>query len=166
VVLRFDKFTQAHIASSAGEEETPENTNELMPEGSTESTESGEGEEVSSSEIGQTDINSRKQRVMTVTEAEEPHPLTVNMVFRGYCLLRYVADDRVREQRYFHKGETFRLEADRRVRLWISNAGSVKTRIAGEDVDFGRPGEVVTKLVKWVENEETGNYQLQVLPVY
>lgn len=137
-----------------------------MPEGSAESAESGEGEAVSSSELGQTDINSRKQRVMTIKEAEEPQPLTVNMVFRGYCLLRYVADDRVREQRYFHKGETFRLEADRRVRLWISNAGSVKTTITGEDVDFGRPGEVVTKLVKWVENEETGNYQLQVLPVY
>jgi hypothetical protein len=103
---------------------------------------------------------------MVVKEAQNSAPLTINMVFRGYCLLRYVADDRLREERYFHKGETFRLEADRQIRLWISNAGSVKTRIAGADVDLGKPGEVVTKLVKWVEDEQSGTYQLQIIPVY
>jgi hypothetical protein len=88
------------------------------------------------------------------------------MIFRGYCLLRYLADGRTREERYFHKGETFRLEAESEVMLWISNAGSFKAKIGGRDVDMGRPGEVATKIVRWIQDEETGTWQLRIIPVY
>ncbi len=165
VVVRFDKFTQAHIAAAERTgEETKFETDVLRPEGENGATE--DRGEVSVPDAGHTEVSSREQRTIVVKESESRGPITVDMLFRGYCLIRYVADNRIREERYFHKGETFRLEANREAHLWISNAGSVRTAISGEDVDLGRPGEVVTKLITWKENETTDTYQLQVVPVY
>ena len=123
-------------------------------------------EEASIPALGSTTLASRSQRTITVTQAFSPEPLTLDIIFRGYCLLRYVADNDRREERYFHKGETFRLEASREIMLWISNAGSFKARLFGEDIDLGRPGEVATKLIKWVESDQTEGYELQIIPVY
>lgn len=165
VVVRFDKFTQATIAAAERTgEETEYETDVLRPEGENGAAE-GRGE-VSVPDAGHTDVSSREQRTIVVKESESRGPITVDMLFRGYCLIRYVADNRIREERYFHKGETFRLEANREAHLWLSNAGSVKTTISGEDVDLGRPGEIVTKLITWKENEATNTYQLQIVPVY
>ena len=50
--------------------------------------------------------------------------------------------------------------------LWISNAGSFQARIAGQEVDLGGPGVVAAKLVRWEEKEDTGRYQLKLLPLY
>jgi len=167
VVLRFDKFTQASVARASGGEEEQPATDRLGPEsGEPGGPPAGGDTQMTTASLGSTDVNSRKQTLMVIDEAPRPEPITLNMVFRGYCLLRYVSDDRVREERYFHKGETFRLEASRRIHLWLSNAGSVKTDIAGEDVTLGRPGEVITKLITWNQDEASGQYQLQVIPVY
>jgi cytoskeleton protein RodZ len=166
-VLRFDKFTQVSVARATGGDEERPPTDRLGPESGEQEGPSAEGDtQMAAASLGSTDVNTRRQALVVVEEASQPEPFTLNMVFRGYCLLRYVSDDRVREERYFHKGETFRLEASRRVRLWLSNAGSVKTDIAGEDVTLGRPGEVVTKLIMWNQDEASGQYQLQVIPVY
>jgi cytoskeletal protein RodZ len=165
-ILRLDKFTQGvQVASLEPMEEEPvedgifaeiEETNE----------ETLEAAEESVPEIGSTTVVARQDQPRTIIEGETRGPLTIDMIFRGYCLLRYLADGRTREERYFHKGETFRLEAESEVMLWISNAGSFKAKIGGRDVDMGRPGEVATKIVRWIQDEETGTWQLRIIPVY
>jgi hypothetical protein len=95
--------------------------------------------------------------------ASTPSPFRLSITFRGYCLLRYLADDNIRDERFFHKGETFALDAKREVRLWVSNAGALRLSVAGKDVELGRAGEVVTRTLRWTESQETGGYRLQLL---
>lgn len=161
-VVRFDKFTQASVASR--EEEPDEEGASIFIDEDAEA----EGEEPVISDsvpgIGSASNTSREQRVVTVLEREEKGPFSVDLIFRGYCMLRYLTDNNVREERYFHKGETFRLEGVESLRLWISNAGACKARIAGTELEFGRSGEVATKLIRWQQNEDT--WRLTLEPVY
>ena len=99
-------------------------------------------------------------------EADSPKAFDLDVVFRGLCLLRYVSDNDSREERYFHKSEVFKLEANREIRLWISNAGSFKGKIGEVDVPLGNPGEIATKLIRWEKNNASGKYQLKLVPVY
>lgn len=115
---------------------------------------------------GTTSVEDRKQTPLVITEAEQPEPFRLDVTFRGYSLFRYLKDGEIRDQKYFNKDDTFRLDVTRDVMLWISNAGSFQARIAGREVDFGGPGVVATKLVRWEEDNETGRYQLKLLPVY
>ena len=87
-------------------------------------------------------------------------------MFRGYCFVRSVVDGGERDEQYFNKGETLRLDASNTVQLWISNAGALSARISGKDVPLGKPGEVVSWLIKWDKNSEGGNYELKLIPVY
>lgn len=165
-ILRLDKFTQiAQVAAREPLEEEPVEEG-IFAEVEEANQETVEAAEESVPEIGSTTVVARQDQPRTIIESDTKGPLTIDMIFRGYCLLRYLADGRTREERYFHKGETFRLEAESEVMLWISNAGSFKAKIGGRDVDMGRPGEVATKMVRWIQNDETGTWQLRIVPVY
>jgi cytoskeletal protein RodZ len=102
-------------------------------------------------------------RALELQSAPTPSPFRLSISFRGYCLLRYLADNDTRDERFFHKGETFALDAKQEVRLWVSNAGALRLSVAGKDVELGRAGEVVTRTLKWTESQETGGYRLQLL---
>ncbi len=167
-VVRFDKFTQASIAAAGGE--NPEDDSSIFleeaPAGDEpEAAETG-GETETVPVVGSTNFASREQRVITILEQDEPRPFTVDLIFRGYCMLRYLNDKNVREERYFHKGETFRLENSQSLRLWISNAGACKGRIAGQEIEFGRSGEVATKLIQWRRDDQADAWKLTLEPVY
>jgi cytoskeleton protein RodZ len=101
---------------------------------------------------------------LELQSAEAPAPFRLSISFRGYVLLRYLADGETRDERFFHKGETFALDVKREARLWISNAGALRLSVGGRDVELGRPGEVVTRTIRWSPSPETGGYRLQVLP--
>ena len=165
VILRFDKFTQAAGLAKTQSGEGEETATGELP-GPESGEEAGPGSSETVPEIGTTSVLSRRDKPKVIMETAAPEAFSLNMVFRGYCLLRYLSDGRTREERYFHKGETFRLDVNREVMLWISNAGSFIARIAGQEIDMGRPGEVATKLIKWGQDEDSGLYQLQVIPVY
>jgi len=123
-------------------------------------------EAITVSDTGATSVESRTQSPVTILTAEQPEAFRIDVSFRGYSLVRYSKDGESREQRYFNGNDTFRLEVDREVMLWISNAGSFQAKIAGEEINFGGPGEVATKLLRWQRDEETDRYELRMLPVY
>ncbi len=102
---------------------------------------------------------------VSILSADSPAPFVLTMVFRGYCLVRYVADSGKRIEQSFNKGETLRLDIDSKVRLWISNAGALRGQIGGKDVVFGKSGAVSAALVTWKKNDRTGTYDLQLVPV-
>ena len=160
-VLRFDRglgrtTTAGDEGAAAGAESTSA--------GSSAAGAAGEAESIS--DLGTTSVESRTQSPVTILSADQPEAFRLDVNFRGYSLVRYRRDGEVREQRYFNKDDTFRLNVDREVMLWISNAGSFQARIGGQEVDFGGPGEVATKLLRWERDEEAGQYQLRMLPVY
>ncbi len=164
-VVRFDKFTQATVAATEGTE-TEEESSIFKEEEDSEGEERAEEPAESVPIVGETSLASREQEPVVIFSAEEKQPLMMDFIFRGYCLVRYIIDESEREERYFQKGETFRLEARSTIRLWISNAGAIKARLAGQDVDLGDPGEVAAKFVNWVEDPEAGTWNLTLVPVY
>jgi cytoskeletal protein RodZ len=99
----------------------------------------------------------------TIISADTPAPFRVTISFRGYCLFRYLVDNDIREERFFHKGESFSLDARNGVQLWISNAGVVRLMVAGRDIEVGRPGAVTTKQIRWSRDDAGGQYALEVV---
>lgn len=120
----------------------------------------------SSPAIGSSNEASRIKRSLVLLEATTRNPFTIEVEFRGYCLFRYMADNQNREERYFRRGETFRTDVRGEIRLWYSNSGSIRARISGKEIEFGKPGEVGAALIKWVRNEAGGNYRLELIPMY
>ena len=121
---------------------------------------------VAAPESGISSIASRNQDTIVILNASNPGSFVLDVIFRGPTLVRYLIDRGERVEQYFDKGETFRLDINREVILWISNAGSFKAKIAGVEVNLGRPGEVSTQLIKWNRNSDSEKYELQMIPVY
>ncbi|MDR1316477.1 MAG: helix-turn-helix domain-containing protein [Spirochaetales bacterium] len=119
-----------------------------------------------SAAIGSTNEPSRVKRSQVITESLTPAPFTIEAEFRGYCLFRYMTDSQPREERYFRRGETFRTDVRSEIRLWYSNSGSLRARISGNEIEFGKPGEVGSALIRWTRVETGGGYRLEVIPMY
>ncbi len=105
-------------------------------------------------------------KAFPVIRAESAEPFTMDMVFMDYCLFRFLVDDKEREERFFQKGESFTLDAKSRITLWLSNSGSVKAKISGKDVELGRRGEVATRQIAWRKDTASGEYVLEISPLY
>ncbi|MBA7700241.1 hypothetical protein ES703_108951 [subsurface metagenome] len=103
-----------------------------------------------------------EKRAVVILKAAEPGPFRISINFRGFCLFRYLVDDKMREERFFHKGESFSLDVKREVKLWMSNSGVLRVMIAGRDVEMGKPGEVATRIVRW--NKDAAGYNLEITP--
>lgn len=115
--------------------------------------------------MGSFTAEGRKQDPVTILSADGVEPFSLQLEFRGYSLFRYLADGDQREERYFHKGEQFRLDVNRRVRLWVSNAGSLIARVNGQEIGLGSAGSVSAKQISWEKNSD-GGFDLKLLPVY
>ena len=142
------------------------------PEQIVEAAQGSEGEQSASSAEGElstaveptaTEASEAPAGAVPITTADSPAPFRVSVSFRGYCLFRYLVDNDIREERFFHKGENFSLDARNDVRLWISNAGVVRLMVAGKELDVGGAGAVTTKRVRWRRDEASGQYILEVV---
>jgi len=90
------------------------------------------------------------QKPVVIMQDVPAKPFTVDVVFRGYALFRYVVDDNRREENYFRKGDTIRIDASRKVKIWVSNAGAFSGKVnAANDFEIGRAGEVVARSIEW-----------------
>jgi cytoskeleton protein RodZ len=101
-----------------------------------------------------------------VSRGAAASPFTVDVVFRDYCLFRFQEDSKEKEEKFFQKGESFTVEAKSKVTLWLSNAGAVKARILGKDVELGKSGEVAVRQIAWAKDAATGEYVLEITPLY
>ncbi|MDC7222416.1 MAG: helix-turn-helix domain-containing protein [Spirochaetales bacterium] len=110
-------------------------------------------------------VQSRTVEPVVIYSAPSGERYTLDIKFRGYCLLRYKQDYEEPVQKYYKDGDTIRLEVNSRVELWLSNAGAVYGKINGEELDFGDAGEVSAKKIQWAKNE-SGQYELLLLHVY
>ncbi len=77
-----------------------------------------------------------------------------------------MTDGQNREERYFRKGETFRTDVRNEIRLWYSNSGSLRARISGKEIEFGKPGEVGASQLTWVQDGQGGPHRLELIPMY
>jgi len=118
--------------------------------------------------VSETDVSFltlKNQDAVVIRDADLPETFVIDVNFRGNSLVRYIADSGNRIEKYFDKGESFRLDVNKELKLWISNAGSFNGKISGVEVNFGRSGEVTSYLIKWTKNSDSGKYELKMIPV-
>ncbi len=106
-------------------------------------------------------INLKKTVIMT--EAY-PTAYEVDAFFRGNGLFRYKSDDQPSVERFYQAGERLKIDVNRSASLWISNAGIIDLKISGNEIKAGGNGQVVVRSVKWIKNNESGKYELVILP--
>jgi cytoskeleton protein RodZ len=111
-------------------------------------------------------IRQLQRPIVTLREAEAAGPFSITLAFSGRCLFRFQVDGADRETRLFLKGGTFQLEAERTLRLWVSNAGVVDARVAGKDLDLGRQGEVASVDIRWERDATSRKQRLRSYPVF
>lgn len=103
------------------------------------------------------------EKIVITTEVY-PKAYTIDAFFRGDGLFRHKSDDQPDTERFYQAGERLQIDANRTATLWISNAGIVDIKISGEEISLGNNGQVVVRAVKWIKNNETGKYELIIVP--
>ncbi len=103
---------------------------------------------------------------VAVTRSPAASPIKVDLIFRDYCLFRFLSDSKDREERFFQKGESFSLDARAQLTLWVSNAGALKAKVSGRDVEIGKLGEVSVRRISWRKDASQGDYVLEVTPLF
>jgi len=102
-------------------------------------------------------------------KVSSPFPIVLTTIFRNYCMFRYEADRREREERYYHKGDQITINVTNTVKFWTSNAAVSKTTVQATggrsvDLDLGGQGEVAVKQIRWVP-AEAGGWNLVLVDV-
>jgi len=115
--------------------------------------------------LGQTNEPSRREEPRVVAQLPDREEYFIEADFRGMTMFRWEVDDKPREERLLQNGDFLRSSAEEMVRIWASNAGNVRLRVAGTPVDLGDQGEVVAAVIRWGD-VSNGGYQLELLPQY
>jgi cytoskeleton protein RodZ len=115
--------------------------------------------------LGQTNQPERRRDPEVIARFASLEEYFLEVDFRGRTLFRWEVDDQPREERFVQNGDLLRTSVENMVRLWASNAGNVRLRVAGNPVNLGDQGEVVTAVIRWSDATD-GGYQLELLPQY
>ncbi|MEE8440143.1 MAG: helix-turn-helix domain-containing protein, partial [Spirochaetia bacterium] len=116
--------------------------------------------------VGSTNEPSRREETIAIVEFEQREEFFVEVRFEGYTLFRYEVDDGPRVEQYFQQGQTLRTSVRDQFRLWVSNAGVARMRVAGQDITLGSEGQVTAALVTWADLPDSSNVRLELVPVY
>ncbi|TVQ20328.1 MAG: helix-turn-helix domain-containing protein [Spirochaetaceae bacterium] len=117
-------------------------------------------------DLGATSIPAREAQARLITQATTAAPFTIQINFVGNTMVRYQLDSAPRVEQYHQSGQSISVTAQRQIKLWVSNAGSTRLQVAGQDVPLGGPGQVTAALIAWVPGQQTGDQLLQIFPVY
>lgn len=114
---------------------------------------------------GMTNDPDRERSPVAITEFAAIQEYFIEADFRGLTMFRWEVDDEEREERYLQNGDRIRTSVTDVVRVWASNAGNVRLRVAGVPVELGDQGEVVAAVIRWRERD-SGAWALELLPMY
>ncbi|MCL2480766.1 MAG: helix-turn-helix domain-containing protein [Spirochaetaceae bacterium] len=162
IVLKFDRNTDAPSVVSSGISSEKE-LSSVSESAVAATTRSAPASVITTA--GSTTIQSRKENEVVVFESETMQPFRVNINFKRYCFMRYEADGGAREEKYFHKGDVFRLDVSEQIKIWVSNAQTMSATINNIDYSFGTAGSVSSKIIGWSANP-SGGYVVKSAPLY
>ncbi len=100
-----------------------------------------------------------------IKEDTRAYPFTVNISFRGSCVLRYRSDRKDSVEDYYQPGDTVSVSSQNGFRIWSSNINVMKIQVVAGlstyDIGVGKAGEVDVEDIKWVRDSD-GMYRLVV----
>lgn len=117
-------------------------------------------------ETGTTTDESRLEDRVAIADFAEREDYFVEVRFEGYTLFRYEVDSEPRIEQYFQQGQTLRTSVEDQFRLWVSNAGAARLRVAGRDLTLGPAGRVAAAVIAWSDVPDSTNVRLELIPVY
>ncbi len=115
--------------------------------------------------LGRTAEPSREREPVVVAQFDAPQEYFIEADFRGLTMFRWEIDDLPQEERYLQNGDRVRTGVQDTARIWTSNAGNVRMRVAGNPIELGRQGEIVAVMLRWNAAAD-GGFQLELLPLY
>lgn len=115
--------------------------------------------------LGLTSEPSREREPVVVAQFAAPQEYFIEVDVRGLTMFRWEIDDLPREERYLRNGDRVRAGVQDTARIWTSNAGNLRMRVAGNPIELGRQGEVVAVMLRWNAAVDGGS-QLELLPLY
>ncbi|MDR0525049.1 MAG: helix-turn-helix domain-containing protein [Spirochaetaceae bacterium] len=100
---------------------------------------------------------------VVIFSSPSAYPFTLQTNFQGYCMFRWEilgeTNRRERREQYYQRGEELNIQAQNGIRMWISNAATVKLQVIGGGktvpLEVGGAGEVVVAEVRWVRDDES-----------
>ena len=100
---------------------------------------------------------------VVIFSSSSAYPFTLQAFFQGYCMFRWeiLAEQNRREraERYYQKGDELNIQAQNGIRVWLSNAATVKLQAIGGGrtvpLELGGSGEVVVAEVRWVWDDDS-----------
>ena len=98
---------------------------------------------------------------LLIAQFNQPEEYFVEADFRGYTMFRYEIDGKERRQDFFQRGDRVRDSVEEKIRLWASNGGNVRLRVAGIPVELGSDGEVVAVEIRWIVDTD-GRFNLEL----
>ena len=114
---------------------------------------------------GMTAEPTRERAAAVVAEFPTLQEYFIEADFRGLTMFRLQVDDQDADERYLRNGDRIRTSVRDVARLWASNAGNVRLRVAGNPVELGDQGEVIAAVIRWRQAAD-GTYLLELLPMY
>ncbi|MDR2519022.1 MAG: helix-turn-helix domain-containing protein [Spirochaetaceae bacterium] len=98
-----------------------------------------------------------------IFSSSSAYPFTLQAFFQGYCMFRWeiLAEQNRRErtERYYQKGDELNIQAQNGIRVWLSNAATVKLQAIGGGrtvpLELGGAGEVVVAEIRWVWDDDS-----------
>jgi cytoskeletal protein RodZ len=95
------------------------------------------------------------------------YPFTLHATFQGFCMFRWEIlrerDRQERNEQYFVRNDERNIQAQNGIRIWMSNAATVKLEVIGGGrtvpLEIGGAGEVVVADIHWVRDDD-GRYRL------
>lgn len=100
-----------------------------------------------------------------IKEDTRAYPFTVNISFRGSCVLRYRSDRKDSVEDYYQPGDSVSVSSQNGFRIWSSNINVMKIQVVAGlstyDIGVGKAGEVDVEDIKWVRDSD-GMYRLVV----
>ena len=129
---------------------------------------SEQAEEVKEDEILQSEQIALNGKQTVLFEGKRAYPFSITANFRGACLFRYKSDRKDSIEDFFTNGDTLTTTSNNSIRIWMSNANTVKIQVTGDgknaDIEMGKAGQVMVQDIRWIK-EPDGTYKLVVLEV-
>jgi cytoskeletal protein RodZ len=123
-------------------------------------------EPVDLSVIPETSTANSTEKQTVILQDTRAYPFTLNVVFRGTCNFRYQSDSKESVEQYFVSDDTLIVQSSNGIRLWMSNANSVKMQIIANtrtyELEIGKAGQVLVQDIKWIKDTD-GKYKLAVI---
>ncbi|HBD95615.1 MAG: hypothetical protein A2015_11185 [Spirochaetes bacterium GWF1_31_7] len=103
--------------------------------------------------------------VEVLYEGADKLPLDMTITISDDTFLRYQIDGGDEKEAKYSKGNSFNLNVENQIIVWVSNAGALNISLnkLGKKFVLGEPGQMDVKIIAWTKNGDINSLQISSL---